>query len=437
MPLKTIKLEKITIQERYRTDLGDIDLLVESIKDKGILQPITVDSDFNLLAGGRRLEACKRAEMDKIPCNIISITGEVDAREIELIENVVRKDMNWAERAALVKRITDLEEEKNGVGAQGRTAKILDKGNGWVSRQLQLAQAIESVPELANMKTEDDVFKSLNKMEEEIVVNELVKRQKEVIKTAHNDDYLSIANGNYQVGDAFIGMTGIIDMIEKKQTSVKYSIIEVDPPYGIDLGETKKGEASAELDRYTEVDKDDYTDFLADLCNNLYKIAAPDAWVIFWYGPTWHTEVFNALRNAGFDVDDIPGIWDKGAGQTMQPDLYLARCYEPFAIARKGKPSIKKRGRSNVFQFPPVIPSEKTHPTQRPIRLMQEILSTFAFPGSTLLVPFLGSGVTLRAAYWQNMVGTGWDLDEKNKDRFLLTVENDIANGLYGGKEDD
>ena len=56
---------------------------------------------------------------------------------------------------------------------------------------------------------------------------------------------------------------------------------------------------------------------------------------------------------------------------------------------------------------------------------MQEIVRTFAYPGAVCMVPFLGSGVTLQAVYKEGMLGFGWDLDEKLKDKFLVTVAED------------
>ena len=54
---------------------------------------------------------------------------------------------------------------------------------------------------------------------------------------------------------------------------------------------------------------------------------------------------------------------------------------------------------------------------------MEEILKLTCFPGSTVLVPFLGSGVTLRAAYKTGHVGFGWDLSQVHKAKFLKKVQ--------------
>ena len=185
---------------------------------------------------------------------------------------------------------------------------------------------------------------------------------------------------------------------------------------GINYGET-----------YDEIGADSYNWFLGKLTQLLYDVAAKDSWLVFWYGPSWHNEVKAALKEAGWQVDDIPAIWNKGHGQTNMPDRYLARSYEPFFIARKGDPVLRSRGRSNVFDYKPVSPSNKYHATERPMPLIRDLIQTFMVSGIAL-VPFLGSGKTLRALYKESKVGFGFDISDSYKDRFLVEVERDIDN---------
>ena len=62
MPIGAIKVGK-----RHRQDLGDIEALAKSIATNGLLHPITVDGDGNLLAGARRLAAYKHLGRREIP----------------------------------------------------------------------------------------------------------------------------------------------------------------------------------------------------------------------------------------------------------------------------------------------------------------------------------------------------------------------------------
>src|SRR6476620_4806221 len=160
--LKHVRIEDIIVEDRYRENLGDIAELAESIKTKGVIQPVTLDSNMKLQAGGRRYEASRIAGLLTIPAIIREFEDEIDSLEIELIENIHRKDFDWSEQCKLVKKINDLYMEKTKGNWSGRkTADLLDRGIGTISRNLQLANAMEVLPELAEQKTADDALKML------------------------------------------------------------------------------------------------------------------------------------------------------------------------------------------------------------------------------------------------------------------------------------
>src|ERR1035437_2321183 len=99
--LKHVALKDIKVPERFRIDYGDMETFTNSIREKGILQPITLSPDFTLQAGGRRLKGATMAGLEKIPALIRKVEGEIDSREIELIENTFRKDFTWQERVSI------------------------------------------------------------------------------------------------------------------------------------------------------------------------------------------------------------------------------------------------------------------------------------------------------------------------------------------------
>jgi site-specific DNA-methyltransferase (adenine-specific) len=267
----------------------------------------------------------------------------------------------------------------------------------------------------------------VKKLEERAITAELARRQQDRVEATSGTakgldkaivDTVKMAGGNYIIGSCFDGLA-------KLKTNSSINIIECDPPYGIDLQDQKGDDALVGNSvGYKEVSRDHYPEFLATLTKELYRVAGKDCWLIFWFGPTWQAEVLKSLREAGWLVDEIPAIWTKPQGQTLQPELYYARCYEPFYLARKGKPVMAERGHSNVFSFNGS--KDKYHPTQRPVDLIEEIFNTLHVGTGTVLVPFLGSGATLRACYNLGLSGFGWDLDGKYKDKFLLAVEEDV-----------
>lgn len=446
--LKQVPIKDIKVGERFRKDFSGDKEFQESVKEKGILQPITLDKQLNLLAGERRLRAATAIGLEKIPALIREVEGEVDAREVELYENTFRKDFTWQEKVRLVAEIDRLYKEKNEDWSGRKTAELLNQSVMNVARTLQLAKAIEVLPELAEQPTASDAHKVLKRMEEQVIVAELAKRQQEnlaaILPKEFSEDgtakeppprptdpgqamqwdlaqRLRIADSNYHEGE------DTFEALAEMQDNGVIHIIECDPPYGIDLPGIKasKEDAGSNVHSYKEIPKENYVDFLNTLSRELYRVAGRDCWLVFWFGPTWFTETKQALLNAGWLVDDIPCIWVKNQGQTIQPEVYLARFYEPFFMCRKGQPFMNQRGRSNVFTFPNVPSAQKYHPTERPMELLNAVLNTLGVPNQVVFIPFLGSGATLRACYILGMKGFGYDLNEEYKNRFMLAVEED------------
>jgi ParB family transcriptional regulator, chromosome partitioning protein len=87
-----------------RQDFGESELaeLAQSIKEKGVIQPILVaktKDGFQLIAGERRWRAAQKAGLDKIPALIRDVSS-AEALQIALIENIQRQDLNPIEEAA-------------------------------------------------------------------------------------------------------------------------------------------------------------------------------------------------------------------------------------------------------------------------------------------------------------------------------------------------
>jgi|TARA_Y100000310_G_scaffold69164_1_gene64601 ParB-like chromosome segregation protein Spo0J len=416
MKIKQMSVGDITHEDdRFREDLGDLTELIESIKDKGILQPITVTTKGRLVAGARRLAAAREAGLEEVPVVARMITSEIDLREIELLENIARKDFTWVERAKLEKKIFELKKEEDPDWSTRKQASYLDSSNGRTARRILMADVLDAVPDLEDCATEKEAWKRYKGLEEALVTNKMIEQagrdHKEVTKWAEN---------HYAIGDALEGMAKVNNGI--------CHFAEVDPPYAIALDKRKSRNLQQNMDNYNEVEEDDYAQFVEQAALEVYRILADNAFCAWWFASAWYQPVRDILRQTGFKVGDVPAIWVKDtAGQTASPDTMLGSAYEPFFICRKGNPVLKQPGRGNVFNFKPVPPQAKVHPTERPVELMSEIIKTFCFPGARIIVPFLGSGVTLRAAYMNNMVGFGWDLDKFTKTRFVNAVFEDVA----------
>ena len=93
-----MKVSEIQVILNGRKDMGNIDELASSIKDKGILVPLIVNNRNELIAGHRRLEAAKSLGMKEVPVIEMQSAG-ADFEEIQIIENLHRKDLTAVEEA--------------------------------------------------------------------------------------------------------------------------------------------------------------------------------------------------------------------------------------------------------------------------------------------------------------------------------------------------
>ncbi len=103
-----ISLARISIQKRVRMQLGDLQSLMDSLDARGLMNPITVNSDYELIAGHRRLESARRLGWDMIEVRVVDAPDELGMLELELEENLHRLDFTDLELAQARARIEKL-----------------------------------------------------------------------------------------------------------------------------------------------------------------------------------------------------------------------------------------------------------------------------------------------------------------------------------------
>lgn len=92
-----LPIEQIKIKKRIRKDLGDLDSLIESLRRHGLLNPVVVTRKNELVAGHRRIESAKILGWEFIDVLVLDNISELEKLELEIEENVVRKDFSEAE----------------------------------------------------------------------------------------------------------------------------------------------------------------------------------------------------------------------------------------------------------------------------------------------------------------------------------------------------
>ena len=144
----TIKISRITPrgdQPRKNFDDNALQVLADSIREHGVIQPIVVrelgvmDENYEIIAGERRWRAAKMAGLDEIPA-VIMTGDELKIAEVALIENVQRKDLNPIEEAMAYKALI----ERFGL-KQEEVAKQAGKSRSAVANMLRLLELPDEV----------------------------------------------------------------------------------------------------------------------------------------------------------------------------------------------------------------------------------------------------------------------------------------------------
>lgn len=103
-----IPIDQIAVKKRVRMQLGDLQPLMDSLDTRGLMNPVTVNSAYELIAGHRRLESARRLGWDMIEVRVVEASDELGMLELELEENLHRLDFTALELAQARARIEKL-----------------------------------------------------------------------------------------------------------------------------------------------------------------------------------------------------------------------------------------------------------------------------------------------------------------------------------------
>ena len=119
--IRLLPISQIKIGKRHRKALGDLDSLAASI-EKGLLQPIGVTPEMDLIWGYRRLLATRDIlKRQEIPCRIVSV---VSIAQGEFDENMMRKDFAPSERVAIIDTLRGYAHGGDRKSDQGRNCDV-------------------------------------------------------------------------------------------------------------------------------------------------------------------------------------------------------------------------------------------------------------------------------------------------------------------------
>ena len=142
--LRTGDIYPNPVQPRKQFDSGALEELSLSIKNYGILNPLTVrcrGGRYELVAGERRLRAAKLAGLDEVPCIMLDVNME-DASLIALVENLQRRDLDFIEEALGISQLIRM----FGM-SQEEAARRIGKSQSAVANKLRLLKLPSDVLE--------------------------------------------------------------------------------------------------------------------------------------------------------------------------------------------------------------------------------------------------------------------------------------------------
>ena len=116
-----VDIERIQMEDRIRRDYGDVAELAADIAENGLIQPPLVTPELQLIAGERRLRACKTLGWAQIEVRVMCVRDAVHLLKLEVSENENRKDFTFSERMRWAAR---LEAELRRVAAGNSAANL-------------------------------------------------------------------------------------------------------------------------------------------------------------------------------------------------------------------------------------------------------------------------------------------------------------------------
>ena len=401
-----VEVKKIVVGERQRRLVSDIDKLAISIQKYGLLHPIVVNrKDMSLVAGFRRLEACKLIKWEEIDVTFKDQLSELEKKEIELEENIQRQELSWQEQCDSKKELDEIKKRiygaavfnpEEGWGLED-TAQALGESYALTKRDILLSRAMEVMPELRKCKNKSDAVKLLKSERSKMVREELIRRAEEKLKGETREKLIKVIHGDCLV-------------VMKEIESESFDMAISDPPFGVELDTMAFGKS---YEKYRDKKEDMYRLYRESIpeiarilkANSHFYQFFPIGEDVSWY--------YQELKKSFDFVDSIPLVWVKNKGGfTVDARFRYQPRYQPIFFCSKGRRMLKMGSENgNVLTFN--VAMEKLHPAEAPSELMEVLIEQSSLVGESVLDPFCGSGAVLVAAKRLRRRATGIELNEE------------------------
>ena len=103
-----VRIDSVVVRKRIRSDLGDLEPMMDSLRRHGQLNPILISRRSELIAGHRRLESARRLGWTSVQAVMVEQVSDRRMLELEIEENVQRRELGADELAAAMQRLERL-----------------------------------------------------------------------------------------------------------------------------------------------------------------------------------------------------------------------------------------------------------------------------------------------------------------------------------------
>uniref|UniRef100_A0A6M3II68 Putative methyltransferase n=1 Tax=viral metagenome TaxID=1070528 RepID=A0A6M3II68_9ZZZZ len=391
-----------------------LDSLAESMRTIGLIEPIVVDENNQLIAGERRIRAAKSIGWTEIDVVYMKDLTDWQKQVVELEENLQREDLTYGEEVAQIARLHDMYQSQYGV-----TSPVGGKAGGWRVRDtaerlgisvgatcqdLQLAKAIQNNPELAKQRSKI-AAQSMLKRDQEIKARQLLAVLSAKAKPKDEHPITKQAPDQIQLllGDAR-------DLVSNLPND-SISCLITDPPWGVGFDSQFGSDQGKSLELTQDV--------LVELHPKLQSGAL--CWM---FCATKHLitgKIVELVVRAGYRVFDQVFIWYKPTiAHASHPYGELKNDYEPALFFSKDSPRDLIKPMFAVFNH--MNWGSKLHPSEKPTPVLEHLIQHSTVEGEVIIDPFMGSGSTMRAAKNTGRRGIGIEVDKKWYDLAVTNV---------------
>src|SRR5213075_91258 len=374
--------------ERQRKELTNIGILAGSISRVGLIHPIVIRREDNsLVAGERRLEACRSLGHTHVNAQYLDELDELTAHTVELEENIKREALSWPDECRAIAEYHALRASQEADWSQEKTGEALGFSRTNVLERIKVAeelvagnQLVINAPRLATARG---------------IVRRAEARKTEAAALAISGPVpeSSLADGPIINAD--------FNEWAATYAGPLFNFIHCDFPYGIGADKFVQG-AAATHGGYSD-SEEDYWNLCTTMAAYLDRIAAPSCHFMFWFSMHFYSETLEFFeKNTDIKFDPFPLVWMKSdnIGIIPDPERGPRRIYETALFGSRGDRKIV-RSTSNA-DFSPSTRDE--HMSIKSEAMLRKFFAMFVDSSTVFLDPTCGSGSSVRAA---SAIGAG------------------------------